>query len=422
LRIERLGADGDGIAHLPDGKPAYVARALPGETVRVALTARRGEGWAATLEDVIEPGPDRIAPPCPHFGSCGGCAVQHMRDDGYAAWKSALLTDALKRAGFADPPVAEMRRTPPGTRRRMDLALRRAGGRVIVGLHAPRSRDVIDLTTCPVLHPDLFALIAPLRDLLRPMQALRDGSAIVNLLDSGPDLLLRTDAPLTTADRTALTSFARRRGLPRISWALKNGAPEPVCVLRPAVTTLSGGEIAPPPGAFLQASAAGEAAIIEAVLAGLPERLPAKARIVELYAGCGTLSFALSTRARVQAFEGDAAAFATLRKAAAGHRIEVRLRDLARQPLTAAECNGATALVLDPPYAGAAAQMPALAASGIAQIVYVSCNPAALARDARVLNAAGYRVLRATPIDQFLWSPRLESVVVFARQSINRSD
>jgi 23S rRNA (uracil1939-C5)-methyltransferase len=177
--------------------------------------------------------------------------------------------------------------------------------------------------------------------------------------------------------------------------------------------------VRPPPGGFLQASAEGEAAIVEAVLAGLPEKLAGKARIAELYAGSGTLTFALAQRARVAAWEGDGPALAALKEAVnrgglAG-RVEAFARDLARGPLGEAELAGFAAVVLDPPHAGAAAQVARIAASAVKRVIYVSCNPAALGRDAAVLRGAGFRLLSAVPIDQFLWSARLESVCVFSR-------
>ena len=297
-------------------------------------------------------------PPCPHFGACGGCTLQHWQDAAYIANKCDLLATALRRAGFTDVALSPPVRTGPGERRRMDLAARRTRTGVALGLHRQRSTDVVDLTTCLVLHPALVALMPPLRRLLTRLQALRrEGSVIANLLDSGPDVLLRTDAPLQLADRIALTEFARAHALPRIAWAQGNDDPEPVAILRPPTTSLAGITITPPPGAFLQASASGEAAIVAAVL----DALPAKGRIAELFAGCGTITFALAERARVAAWEGDAASASALRTAAnqaglAG-RVEVTQRDLARQPLQAKELSGFAAVVLDPPFAGAAAQV-----------------------------------------------------------------
>ena len=220
-----------------------------------------------------------------------------------------------------------------------------------------RSTDVVDLTTCLVLRPELVALMPPLRRLLTRLQALhREGSVIANLLDSGPDVLLRTDAPLHLADRIALTEFARTHALPRIAWAQGTRDPEPIAILRPPTTSLAGITITPPPGAFLQASASGEAAIVAAVL----DAVPSKGRIAELFAGCGTITFALARVRRVAAWEGDAASHRAAHRGQQSRpcgRIEVMQRDLARQPLQAKELSGFAAVVLDPPFAGAAAQV-----------------------------------------------------------------
>lgn len=420
IRITRVGADGDGIGALADATPVYVPFTLPGELVRAAPTGKRGDGIAALVESIEQPSPARITPMCRHFGACGGCAVQHWRVDEYGAWKSALLAASLRRAGFADVPLAQLVTTRPGARRRVDLAVRRVGGALRVGLHRAGAAEVIELAECPVLHPALAALIAPLRLVLARLAGVRrEASAVINLLDAGPDLLLRTDAELTAADRALLADFARAQGMPRVSWARDKGAPETVAGLRPASTLLSGIAVVPPPGAFLQASTVGEAAIVAAVLAGLPAKLPAKARIAELFAGCGTLSFALAGLGRVTAFEGDAASVAALqagvRQAGLEGRIIATLQDLARRPVLAKEFSSFATVVLDPPYGGAAAQIAEIAASALRHVVYVSCNPAALARDAAVLRNAGFAVATATPIDQFLWSARLESVVVFTR-------
>jgi 23S rRNA (uracil1939-C5)-methyltransferase len=414
-----MGADGDGIGSLADGTAVYAPLTLPGELVSVVPTQKRGDGQAAILDHVIEASAERIVPPCPHFGACGGCVAQHWAEAPYLAWKMDLLSAALRRAGFAEAVLAPIARTPPAVRRRMNLALRRGPSSVQVGLHRARAEAIIDLSDCLVLHPDLVALIAPLRRMLNGLRALRrQGSAIANLLDDGPDLLLRLDGEPDAADRTRLIDFAGAHGIPRIHCALNQGTPEPACVLRPATLSLSGVTVAPPPGGFLQASATGEAALVAAVLGALPAKLPPRARIAELYAGSGTFTFALAARARVAAFEADGAALRGLREAVnrgglAG-RIEATQRDLMRQPLSAKELSGFAAVVLDPPHAGAAAQMPAIAQARPPLVIYVGCNPATLARDAAVLRAAGYRVVSAIPVDQFLWSARLESVVTFA--------
>ncbi len=416
LRITRMGADGDGIADLPGGGAVYLPDTLPGERVQPGILTKRGEGWTAQAT-ILEPSPDRVLPPCPHFGPCGGCVVQHWEDAHYAGWKVAQVQDAVRRLGWTgDAP--DLARTPPGARRRMDFAIKRDGPAIRLGLHRRKSRDIVDIQACPILHPKLFALLQALRPVLQRLTGLkREGAAIVNLLDSGPDLLLRTDGALSSGDRTLLTALANAHGLPRISWATglqrgSLGVPEPACLLRPATTMLGGVDTHVPPGAFLQASREGEAAIVAAVLDSLPP-LGAKAKVIELFAGCGSLTHAIAQRARVQAFEGDPDAYAALRRAQ-NPRVVTTQRDLARQPLQLAEFAGAAAVVLDPPHGGALLQMPALAASGV-PVVYVSCNPAALLRDGRVLTSAGYRVHRVAAIDQFLWSARVESVVAFRK-------
>ena len=308
----------------------------------------------------------------------------------------------------------------PGERRRVDFAVRRAAGRIILGLHKQRSSEVIDLTECLVLHPRLMGLMEPLRALLLRLRAVRrEASVVINLLEFGPDMLLRTDAALTLEDRVALTGFAAAHGLPRVSQVLGDDVPETIGLLRPPTTVLSGVAVRPPPGAFLQATAEGERAIVEAVLRGMPAKLTSRTRVAELYAGCGTLTFALADVVRVAAFEGDAATHGALKQAinqgGMAGRVEAFRRDLARQPLSAKELAAFAAVVLDPPHGGAAAQIAQIAAAGVPTVIYVSCNPATLSQDARVLHGSGYTLAAVTAIDQFLWSARLESVSVFRR-------
>jgi 23S rRNA (uracil1939-C5)-methyltransferase len=350
---------------------------------------------------------------CIHFGICGGCAS----DDRNQPDKRALLANALARAGYAGIEVAPLAQVPLHTRRRVDLAATRKGTEITLGLHRARSSDVVDMRECALLRPDLLPLLPPLRALLRSLQAFRrEASLVINWLDNGPDILLRHDAPLTQPDRTRLIDFAKAHAAPRISVEAPKQAPEPVILLANPMLRFAGVEVSPPPGGFLQPSPEGEAAITSAMLAGLP-KLRNKSRIIELYAGCGTLTFALAAHARVEAYEGDEAATQAADKAAraaglAG-RVTVTRRDLHRRPLLTQDFRSADVVVLDPPFAGAAAQVKFLASAGVGRIIYVSCNPDALALDAGLLRHAGYEVLAATPIDQFPFSENVESVVVF---------
>jgi 23S rRNA (uracil1939-C5)-methyltransferase len=413
LEIARMGAAGDGTASAPDGRAIHVPFTLPGERI----TATWNGGPRAHYDAILTPSSDRVTPPCPHFGVCGGCAVQHWADAPYADWKSGLVRQALLRAGFADPTLAPLARTPPGARRRMDFAVQRSADGVRLGLHQANSSMIADLEVCPVLHPTLAALIPALRQLMTSLTGLRKAADLAaNLLPNGADLLIRADAPASAADRMKLAAFAEQHAIARIAWAVGAGPSENAAQLRPPAIQFAGATVLPPPGAFLQASPQGEAAIQAAVLAGLPPKMPARGLILELYAGIGTLSFPLAARGRVRAYEGNTEAVAALRRAAGGTRVEPVHRDLTRQPLQPAELKGAACVVLDPPFGGAPAQMAILAASGL-PIVYVSCSPAALSRDAAILAQSGYTIAAATPIDQFLWSAQVEAVCVFTRGS-----
>ncbi len=419
LEVTALGAAGDGIATLPDGATCFIPRALPGDRVRAEFGPRRRDGVHARLLDILRPSLDRVTPPCRHFDQgCGGCTVQHWAPSAQAGWKRERLHDALARAGYADAAIAQTVTTPPGRRRRADFGVRRGPDGVVLGFHIAGSAQLLDLAACTVLDPRLTALIAPLREMLRRLTALRrEGSVVVNLLDTGPDLVIRTDGPLTSHDRAAFAAFAGQVGAPRIAWALKDGLAEVAAQARPATIMLSGAELSPAPGAFLQASPDGEAAIIAAVLAALPAKLAGRGRIADLHAGLGTLSIPLASRGRVTAFESDAAAVAALAAAAgrAGVPVTATRRDLDRQPLTVAELAAFAAVVLDPPHAGAAEQVLLLARSAVPAVIYVSCNPAALSRDARAFAQAGWALAAATPIDQFVHSAQLEAVVAFTR-------
>ncbi len=419
LALTRLGAGGDGIGTLPDGRMAYVAGALAGETVTAIPGIRRGDGVAARLVTVTSPSPDRVAPPCPHAAGCGGCSVQHMGDALYATWKRGLAEAALSRAGYPDAAVGPLVRSPPGTRRRADLALRREGGRVTVGFHGRGSGAVVDIPGCLVLHPALLAAAEALRGLAARVPMLsREGSAILTLAPEGVDLWLVTDREPDGPARTALAAFAREAGLSRLSWSRAGETAEPIAVLAQPTIRFGAATVPLPPGAFLQATEAGEAAIVAAVMAALAG-LRDGARVADLYAGCGTLTFPLAARFRMLAAEGDAAAVAALGKGANGAglsgRVVAEARDLVMRPLQPAEQKGLDAVVLDPPREGAAAQVALLAAGPVKRIVYVSCNPNALARDAKILHEAGFALDSAVPVDQFLWSAHLECVASFSR-------
>ena len=311
-------------------------------------------------------------------------------------WKRAKLVDALSRAGFPEAPVGPLERTPPDTRRRADLALRRGpGGVALVGFHGRGSDTVTDLATCLVLDPRIVALFEPLRALFKRLAALkREGSAVVNLLETGPDLLLRTDGVLDAPARGLLAAFASEHGIPRIAWAQGNALPETAAQLGRVSIAFGGVPVAPPTGAFLQASPAGEAAIVAAVLAGLPAKLPPRASVadlrrarhVELPAGDPRPGNGL--RRRGELGRGAVGRGGQSGRAGAGGAARPG------PPAFDEEYQGYAAVVLDPPYTGAAAQVGLLAKANVPKVIYVSCNPAALAqrREALRQRRPGYRV------------------------------
>jgi 23S rRNA (uracil1939-C5)-methyltransferase len=416
LTVARVGARGDGIA-MHGGRSVYLPFTAPGDRVRARLGVPRDAGRAGTVLEVLEPGARR-APVCPHFGICGGCALQHLAEDAYCAFKVDLVRSALGHRGLDTAAVEALRTLPPATRRRARLALRRQkGGGARIGFHARDSHEITDMRACAVLHPRLAALVAPLRELAPVLLQGRDsGAATVTLLDSGIDLLLDLPRVPDLALLERLAAFAHAQDLARLSWRVgEKDAPTPAAERRPARAVLGGVTVEVPADSFLQASVEAEEVLTELVLAGVGD---AK-RVADLHAGLGTFTFAFAARAAVLAVDGSRAAIAALAAAAAraqlAHSVSAETRDLDARPLLADELRRFDAVVFDPPRAGAAAQAAALAASTVPRVVAVSCNPATFARDARLLVDGGYRLTRVVPVDQFLWSPHVELVASFER-------
>ena len=411
LEIAALGALGDGIARL-DGETVRLAQALPGERWRARLASPRRDGWDAEPLARLGGGVERAEPACRHFGSCGGCRLQHVPPGPYGAFKRQRIAEALRRRGLGEAVVAEPLVSPPGSRRRLRLAWSRRGAAVILGLRRRRSHAIVDLVECPVAQPRLVAAIPALRALLgEPGPFPPQGEASLTVTAAGVDLLLDAARAPTHEDRQRLARRAMEMDLARLALAI-DGAPEVIVAPRPPAVTLSGTSVGVPPGSFLQATAAGEAVLCAEVAAAVGRR----DRVVDLFAGLGTLSLAaLAAGARsVQAVEAVAEACAAL---AATRRpgLSVARRDLARRPLLGAELEGIDLAVLDPPRAGAAAQAGGLAVSKVRRIVYASCDPESFARDARTLVDGGYVLGRVQPVDQFLWSAEVELVATFGR-------
>ncbi len=410
LTIERVGVRGDGIGSW-QGAAVYVPFTAPGDVVRVRLGKKRGEGRDAALDAVIAPG-SRAVPACRHFGGCGGCALQHLDDSAYSATKLAWLDAALAHQGVDAETIQPLARLPAGTRRRarFQLAPRR------VGFHARQSHRLVDIAECAVLHPALFALVAPLRRLAATLFAAgAHGTASATLTETGIDLAIELPQAPDLPGLEAMAAFAEERDLAQLSWRC-GGETVPVARRRVPRVSFAGVAVDLPSDAFLQPSLDAEAALQEAVLAFAGQAR----RVADLYAGIGTFTFPLAKHATVEAVEGAAVSVEALQRAAAraglAGRVSAARRDLGANPLSGDELSGFEVVVFDPPYAGAREQAAALAASGVPRLIAVSCNPATFARDARLLVAGGYRLIEIRPVDAFVWSASLELVACFERR------
>lgn len=403
--IDRLGHLGDGIAETPEG-PLYVAFALPGERVTVERHGSRG-----TLVSIDVASPERVTPPCRHFGVCGGCALQHLAPALYTAFKHRLVEDAIA-AERLDATVDPIVPLPPGTRRRATFTARRTETGTALGYNARGSHRLVAIEECPVIEPALVAALPRLNRLAARLVHPKDATRmIVTATDNGLDVALVGARRIDKAERMRLPAVAAELGLARL--AVND---ELIAMIRPPSLDVGGTAVVAPPGGFVQAVAGAEAALAEIVL----EAVGKARRVCDLYAGIGTFSLRLARTATVHAIEGDAAALTALeaaRRFAKGLKpVTTERRDLVRRPLSAKEFSRFDAVVLDPPHAGAKPQVELLAKSVVPRIAYVSCNPSTLARDLAILVAGGYAIDRVMPVDQFVWSTEVEAVAVLSRR------
>lgn len=401
LTVERLGHRGDGVAP----GPVYVPLSLPGEAVEGEVADGR-----MAAPRILAPSPDRVRPPCRHFPHCGGCALQHASDAFVATWKADVVRAALA-AHDLPAPIRQVHTSPPGSRRRAVLSGRRTRKGALVGFHARASDTIVDVPDCRLIAAEIVSILPGLTEITVAC-ASRKGelSLTVTATGTGADVAVQGAKPLDGPARAALSALVHRHGLARLT---VDG--EQVVQRVPPRLDFGGIVITPPPGAFLQATAAGEAALRDAVAEAVG---PAR-HVADLFAGCGTFALPLACGAEVHAVESDPAALDALdrawRNAAGLHRVSTEARDLFRRPLLASELARFDAAVIDPPRAGAAAQAAELARSRVPTVVAVSCDPASLARDAATLVEGGYRIASVVPVDQFRHSAHVEIVAVLRR-------
>jgi 23S rRNA (uracil1939-C5)-methyltransferase len=406
LTIARLGHRGDGIAATPEGL-VFVPYTLPGETVEVEPFP--GHPDRRHLLRIESASTQRIAPVCPHFGVCGGCQTQHWDFACYRDWKRSLVVEALRQAGL-DAPVGELIDAHGDGRRRAVFHARRSTHDVLeVGFAAYRAHHIVSIDRCPVLAPSLAGALPAAWALAEALGGEKPLDIQATATDGGLDIDVRGSGPLRPRQTALLARLAETHKLARLT---RHGDLIAQC----AAPTVRMGKasVTLPPGAFLQATAEGEA-----VLTRLVTGHTANAKsVADLFCGVGPFALRLAERARVVAADADEEAVAALRQAAKTpglKPIEAETRDLFRRPLAPDELKGFAAAVFDPPRQGAEAQARQLAASKVPLVIAVSCNAATFARDARILTDGGYRLTAVTPVDQFRYSAHVEIVGRFER-------
>jgi 23S rRNA (uracil1939-C5)-methyltransferase len=395
--IVRVAAKGDGVTS--DGR--HVPLTAPGDVLR-------DDGTVAF-------GPHHATPPCRHFGTCGGCQLQHLDEASLARFVRDRVVHAAEGQGLVAERIAEPHLSPPNTRRRATLRAVNGGGRPLIGFREAGSHRVVDMQEDFILAPELFELLDPLRALLKGRRERYAADIELTLADQGVDCGIKGLAFEGFEAMDALNEFARDNALARLTLDLGYGA-EAVWAPEPVTVTLSGVPVPFPSEAFLQATADGEAALVAAAC----EWLGGAGQVADLFAGLGTFAFALAGRgAKVSAYEAARDAVLACKAAAGRGRapVEAVHRDLFRNPLQPDELARFDAVLLDPPRAGAREQVAALAQSSVPTIAYVSCNPSSWARDAKTLVEAGYRLAALRPVGQFRWSTHVELASLFARDA-----
>jgi 23S rRNA (uracil1939-C5)-methyltransferase len=409
LAIDDLGSQGDGIAHL-NGKTLFVPGALAGEHVTASV-----DGDRCQLRKIVASSPDRVAPPCPHFPTCGGCKMQHLHLTAYSAWKEQCLRALLAHEGIANAPILPIQTSLPGTRRRARLAASHAHKNILLGFNQGRSHHIVNLEACAVLQPELVEKIQALRPFLNSWLAATRavGDIQITALADGIDVVLIGGGPLTLDVRQDFATLAHHLNVGQLSWRQWDRSPlEPVVHRIPLTIRLGETAVSFPPGSFLQATPSGEKALIDFATA----TIGACGKVLDLFCGLGGFGLSLPRAASVTFADLDGPAIMSLGRAVHHQtRYQVQQRDLIREPFTSAECKDYDAVLYDPPRGGAKAQTEQLAASKVPQIVAISCDPVSFVRDAKILMQNGYQLMSIQPVDQFLWSTHLEIAAHFTR-------
>lgn len=400
FQITRLGLKGDGITD----DDRFIPFSLPGEAYEGSFESGIFKGKRLTESA------NRTSPPCSHFGTCGGCTLQHAEDSFLESWKAETIIRALKAQGLSAPmrPIAT---SPAHSRRRATFSARRTKKTTQIGFHKRGSADIFPLEQCHLLKPEIMAAL-PACHTLAGLGASRKGEIKISVTHStaGPDISVLDAKQLDGPLRARLAGLANEQAVARLCW---NG--EQIAERARPVQPMGKASVLPPSGAFLQATSEGEAALT----AAMQEAVSGAKRIADLFAGCGTFTLPLASQAEVHAVEGVADMLKALdagwRFAQGLKTVTTEARDLFSRPLLPIELKHYDAVVIDPPRAGAKSQMEEIAASDINLVGAVSCNPISFARDAKILTDAGFTLDWLLPVDQFRWSGHVELAAKFSR-------
>ena len=409
ITIDTLGGLGDGMI-MHDGKPLFVPKSCAGDKLRVTVVHENHDGRYAMIDHILHPGPDRVDAPCAHYQECGGCTLQHLSDDAYRRFKTNLLHAALRRAGY-DRTDAQVTFLPHASRRRVEFKVQRDAHGVRLALLPLRSHIPMAIDHCAVLDPHLQAMIAPLNEALSSLPwAQHIKSVSITLADNGIDMAIRI-CDSHSFSPPAADALLNGTGVSRLNVRDMNTMIY-TSQRQPVTMSLGGYAVDLPPGAFLQATAQGQQLLTEFALNAVKNA----GQVADLFCGIGTYSFPASRTAHVHAVELDTGMITNLRRTARHyhiHGLTGETRDLFKNPLNAKALTRFDAAIINPPRLGAKAQIEQLAQAQLPIIAMISCNPATFARDAQILTRAGYRMIQAVGIDQFVWNAHLEIAAVF---------
>jgi 23S rRNA (uracil1939-C5)-methyltransferase len=417
LLIHELGPKGDGI-HRSQGRSVYIDRALPGD--RIEATIRRDVDGVlrGDLRNVVKASPHRVKAPCPNYSVCGGCTLQHAKDEFYRHWKIDIVRDALSGKGLRPRIWRDPVFLPAGDRRRATFTAYKKNNTVILGHYRRRAHHVADIASCLVVDPAIMNMRERLTTSLAAiLQEGKPASTFIQAVNGQFDIVITGPVGKKGKPdfqvRDAIARFARDANIDRVSWRANLGDTAEIIVeISPPRARFGDLDVILPPLAFLQPTQAGEDALVDSVM----QLLPRTGKFADLFSGCGTFTGPMLERGAVDAYENVGSAVRALDKAKGTRPLKAIRRDLFLNPLRRDEASRYDAIVFDPPRAGAQEQVRALASSRTPLLIGVSCNPATFARDARILVDGGYRLDSVRVVDQFTWSHHVELVAAFARR------